>query len=52
MTVGELVAKLLEWPQDAKVSVAVPSTGTLADVRRIADVEYWAAYNEGFVVID
>jgi hypothetical protein len=52
MTVRELIEKLEAWPQDAQVSVAVPSTGTLADVRRIASVDYWAAYNEGFVVID
>lgn len=51
-TVGDLVQALLLWPQDSKISVAAPVSGGLADIRSIAGVEYWAAYNEGFVVID
>jgi hypothetical protein len=52
MTVRELIEKLKEWPQDAEVQVEAPSPWGLSDSREIKSLEYWAAYNTAYVVID
>jgi hypothetical protein len=52
MTVGELVAELQKWDQSAEVAVSAPGPNLLADVREIQSVNYWAAYNMAYVVID
>ena len=52
MTVGELVEELLKWPQDAEVQVEAPSPWGLTDSREIRELEYWAAYNTAYVIID
>ena len=48
MTVAELIEKLARWPADAQVRLGT----TWGNVREIRDIDYLAAYNTGFVVID
>jgi hypothetical protein len=47
MTVRELINELAKWPQDAEVRV-----DDLGVDRPITELDYYAAYNVGYVVID
>ena len=49
MTVGELVEKLMEWPPDASVARMSDARDSFVP---ITDITYYAAYDEGYVVID
>jgi hypothetical protein len=47
MTVRELIEELAKWPQDTEIRV-----DNNGDDRTIASLDFYAAYNVGYVVID
>lgn len=52
MTVGELRERLAAWPQDANVARVADNADGLGDFEPVTSTSYWAAYDEGYVVID
>jgi hypothetical protein len=47
MTVRELIEELAKWPEDTEVRV-----GGYTNDRPVRQLDFYAAYNMGYVVID